>query len=562
MRFIFKVQQKGEAEVSILADGMAISYGRLSTDKLRYYLEAISVPTIFVIVDLASRRVCWLQLQGNTAVHEVLRNALEQKQSTVTVHVPVAHELPSTFPEMVQAVSASLDAIIVRNLQRLGTKRVLDAARKTSRLPETAAVLRGHSDSFRCEELNGLEEAGEYDKVQTIATKILESESETASMRLAAALHLVRAEAFICSEGASPARCQAQFAYYRRVSEVALRVIRFSSAEPRLRQFSRVFARAMRLAWYVDRDIAIHSSLVIQQKTGDDFTRAVTMNVQQQTTQEVLRQLLKIPISLDRLANRGGIDAVPHAWLYISSPMNLFLRRLYADGKREWAAHLNEWLVGIGGSCRNIALRTKSWEDYAGCALSLLKFVDPSDDAEQQTRKAEIFDQLQMIEDLTVRERAIKALDEMFRIWTTESRTITIDDEIRIYRSMAAGLGVNVDDPDDEIAGIVRIGLADLNPERVLKNCEFLFVSLGSYGIPAQMLGLPTAGSKWIHCTRHGVSMMGLSLDETYRHFKKSHCDGCEDCKPHPSGWKWSREWQQSQDKIHAERARRANDIL
>src|ERR1035438_4949126 len=48
----------------------------------------------------------------------------------------------------------------------------------------------------------------------------------------------------------------------------------------------------------------------------------------------------------------------------------------------------------------------------------------------------------------------------------------------QIYENMASALGINMADPNDELAKMVRLGIDDLDIGRVLKNCEHLEVVL------------------------------------------------------------------------------------
>lgn len=125
-----------------------------------------------------------------------------------------------------------------------------------------------------------------------------------------------------------------------------------------------------------------------------------------------------------------------------------------------------------------------------------------------------------------------------------------IEIEKQIYINMAEGLGIDLNNQDDDIARIVRIGILDLNPERVIKHCKHFFVSIGSGGLPAQWLHLPTAGSKFLHCTLHKWKMGGLLLDSIFETAKDIHCNSCNNRAPHPDQWKWTREWQTDQDTI------------
>ena len=97
---------------------------------------------------------------------------------------------------------------------------------------------------------------------------------------------------------------------------------------------------------------------------------------------------------------------------------------------------------------------------------------------------------------------------------------------------MAAAIGVDISNPDDLVASLVRIGIADLNPSRVLKDCSHLFITLGSRGLIADLLRLLTMGQKIIHCTFHKYAPVGWELDPTYGGFKERLCSKCPDGMP------------------------------
>ena len=117
------------------------------------------------------------------------------------------------------------------------------------------------------------------------------------------------------------------------------------------------------------------------------------------------------------------------------------------------------------------------------------------------------------------------------------------DKEIdEMYKMLIEMAGIDLES-DNDIAKIVRIGLEDRNPERILKNCSHLEVALGCYGIPGEMLGLPTAGYKFLFC-KYGEGIFGLSLDTMYEKLREDHCTKCEHHDPMPEDWKWSLVWQ------------------
>ena len=128
---------------------------------------------------------------------------------------------------------------------------------------------------------------------------------------------------------------------------------------------------------------------------------------------------------------------------------------------------------------------------------------------------------------------------------------IDIGEEQRIYTSMATALGIDLSATDDRIATAVRIGIADWDPTRILRNCQHLFVSLGSHGMVGEWLRLPTIRMKLLHCTLHGHTIGGVSLDNVYAGFRESYCVSCTDCRPHGPDWHYSHEWQRAQNEIH-----------
>jgi hypothetical protein len=106
---------------------------------------------------------------------------------------------------------------------------------------------------------------------------------------------------------------------------------------------------------------------------------------------------------------------------------------------------------------------------------------------------------------------------------------------------------------------LLRIGLNDLNPERILRNCQSLFITMGHPGLEPPIAKLPTTGRKWLHCTKFGQAILGRELDQIYAEFRRRYCEHCKFCTPHPSDWKWTRHWQQEEQQRNpgfVERAR------
>jgi hypothetical protein len=130
-----------------------------------------------------------------------------------------------------------------------------------------------------------------------------------------------------------------------------------------------------------------------------------------------------------------------------------------------------------------------------------------------------------------------------------KDQEITEEQELAIIQKLAEAAGIDLEDGSGEISQIVRIGIRDKNPERVLKFCQHLHVALGAHGLPAEMLGLPTAGSKFLYCELAENGVCGLQLDDLFSYVKETCCEHCKNSNPQPDDWKWTRQWQQEREK-------------
>jgi len=121
----------------------------------------------------------------------------------------------------------------------------------------------------------------------------------------------------------------------------------------------------------------------------------------------------------------------------------------------------------------------------------------------------------------------------------------------QIYKMLIEMAGIDLES-EDEIARIVKIGLKDRNPGQILRNCTHIEIAPGSYGIPGEILGLPTAGPKFLFC-KYGDGFFGLSLDTLYNELERRYCRTCKYKDPMPEDWKWSLTWQKERHKMQSE---------
>jgi hypothetical protein len=229
--------------------------------------------------------------------------------------------------------------------------------------------------------------------------------------------------------------------------------------------------------------------------------------------------------------------------------MTPFTVRLRREDLRDAAELYQAKLFEICMLSLEIALLFKRWGDVALITGSPMVAVDFHTDSVNAKRADLLRQAILRIEDERERSDVLAFFDSQLErlagLVRMELPAVpSVEEEEQIYRDMARGLGIDIENPEDPIADVIAIGIRDLNPERALRDCRHLFLTLQGGGLPARIMRLPTAGFKALHCTRHGYGMVALRLDDLYRAFRARYCKQCQDHWPHPENWRWTREWQ------------------
>jgi hypothetical protein len=323
---------------------------------------------------------------------------------------------------------------------------------------------------------------------------------------------------------------------------------------PHLKFFALIASKAAELYALVHGDFGIHLNAQVNQKDGDPFWKVQLAFVRARSAERIARKYNQCARLAGYAVNYPFRWALPQALLRIVYALMPFLIRLRNDDWKEAAnayrdrafqiVKLAAWLAGDAGD-----------EDCLGMAIATASILaeEPTEEIAVWARQA-----LPTIANEKLRADLLNRLNNLGQSRKApDKEEISFAEEQQIYEQMAASLGIDLSATEDRIAWIVRIGLQDLDPGRVLKNCEHLFVSLGSHGAVGDWMRLPTAGSKLLHCTLHGNSVGGMSLDDVYGLFKQNYCEKCKDCAPHPPEWEYTRTWQLEQNVKHAKFAER-----
>jgi len=216
-----------------------------------------------------------------------------------------------------------------------------------------------------------------------------------------------------------------------------------------------------------------------------------------------------------------------------------YLPTLRADGYEESLKAFARSALQI---CKASAWICEETGDGDGVVLAILDalMTTHSEDSDAYRWAMQITN---AIVDPELREDALRLIDRAKRRWKGE----VVDGDYQgdtiwqIIQNIATGLGIDISDESSPLVRGLKIAARDDSPEHILKNCEYLLVSLGAMGPIARRIqrtfNISTAGSKVVHCTLHNFHVEGKEQDAAYAEFKRTYCDSCPDRKPRPDDW-------------------------
>ena len=547
---VFKVQLKSSERTPYSAGGDFISQ-QLQGRNAAYLCKEVRLPVILVHADVSAKRVFWEAPQLSVDVIQKL--LMNDPGSTITVRIPTSQALPASINSLLETI---------RTVETLLASRVVMAAP----IPDFLALIEGQvdkdklsqelknkSDALKLDQVRYLFNARRYGEARIRVEKIINDLDASVESRFAAWNFLEKIEWLeIARTGVS----QSDLPQLRLA--VSLQLQRLTkNGLPYLKFYALIVRKAAELDALVHQDLGLLMNWRAHEESGDIWWR-IQLGFERAALRRHIAAKYNQCIRLARYASNSKYRwALPQALVRIVEASYVFIGSLRLEGSNEAARYYSDTALQVCRLAAWIASNSDNQEEVVLSALTAFPIAKDEDDEPVRWARETIAS----IPEKEIRENGEARLDRNLR----RIRGEKLEGDIRttprqIYENMAAALGIDLSDPRDPIADVVRIGIEDLDPSRILKNCEHIFISLGPRGLPAQLLQLPTAGIKIIHCVLHKHAIQGLSLDPAYSAFKKQFCDKCPDSSPRPETWKYSDEWQQRENARRAEYMRVSNE--
>ena len=544
----FKVQLKSSETTDYSTTGEFVSQ-QLGIDHAIHYAEQLQEPILIIHADVKEKRTFWYSPQLDKTLSAAL--AKPSRPQAITVRIPSKNELPRTLPEMLLAlerVQVLRGALTVKD-SPVGL--FAETIRKHGNQAELVRSFKEKIDAFILYKAHDLFRSGEFEAARSELETILVSKESSVESKFSA---IIEEERITWVEASRKGVSQSELPKIHLQTSVKLQKLT-RKGPPALKFYALIAKKAAELEVLTFRNFGLYLNLQNQLQVGSPVL-ATALYVERLSSARQIAKKYAQCIRLAQYATRSRHAwALPSALLRIVEAIPCFTIRL---GHERKAADVRAYLNSALQLCRLAAEIAAEVHDDQSLtkAVSTAMLLYPSIPVDALKFAEETITKIKDPEEHNTADLLLRRALARFRGEKQEGDIDTTDEQI--YENMAAALGINMGDPNDPIAKLVRLGIYDLNPGRVLTGCEHSFVSLSGpitifAGFLAHQLHLPTMASKIIHCDLHNYAVRGRTLDSAYSLFKERHCDKCPDRCPRPDSWQWSEKWQDEENRKHVE---------
>lgn len=540
----FKIQLKSSKGTKYSSSGNFISQS-LDSNSAVYLCRMLRSPVVLIHADVEQKRTFWLAPQLD--LDTIQKLAAEPQSGSITLRIPTCNELPGTLLSLLGAVGQIGSLLASRVIIGTPVRDFVASIRDRLDRDELIREFKIKADAVKLSQAQSLLATGSIEEARSRLIAVLADPESSIENKFPAVLILEAVEARAFREGKSTFKAFPEIKAY--VADKLWALVRKGPAH--LKFYGLIARKAAELGTLVEKDSALHMNWVANLETGDPFWKACLMIERGKVALEVVAKYSQCLRLAQYASNSGHRWILGESILRVVSAVSVFNSRLRIEGLEKSAAAYTASALQL---CRLAAWIACEHGDERALSEAVLAapMIDFTEGSPALSWAAETASSIQ---DPILRKTTEEGLE-----WTVRelrqpppSDTPPFQDLRRMFEEMAAALGINLSDPEDPMAKLVRIGITDLDPGRVLKDCQHIFLSLGQRGMLAQRLRLPTAGNKIIHCDLHRYAIEGLGLDDTYAFFKEKYCRMCLDCSPRAESWQYSEEWQQEENRKHTE---------
>ncbi|MBU1044809.1 MAG: DUF4365 domain-containing protein [Candidatus Omnitrophica bacterium] len=557
---IFKIQLKGTESIKYINNNTEISFS-MPVASLNYYLSELNVPIFLIHVDVLKKIVYWHNLTIDNLLRERLFKANKKTQQNLVIYLDVNNVLPKDICQMEHAYRKAMFYISARYFTTIERNNFVDVAKTVSLNQDEIDSMKNVIDCLKVDKIQSLIQTGDFEGALKYIKDLLSSTDSTVKNKFQA---LVYAEGLqmqilklLNNNKPSEAASEEMQKIYLTTAFSFRSITKKGPAH--LKIYSILYLLSSKMSIFARKEFIYYMNYKINQDDdSDSFWKYTVLLKRADLTRKNQLFYMQFKRIINICLKKNLLFMIPHLINRFVPNFNIFLQRLELEGLTEAYQFYKNDLQQLIGPSLNISEFYKS-DDELELLCKTLVLISGVKNAESKFLETEkLFSIIEThVKNIEKQQLLKKIIEDGMNKYVKHMQEInkrkepTLEEEKNIYYRMARSFGVKFEDPNDKIAQIVQIGIDDLDPGRVLKNCVYLFVELTGGGMPAKWLKLPTAGSKRLSCTKHKHAVESLALDNLYNFFKKRYCDKCNENLCHPVAWKWSKNWQLEQNKLY-----------
>ncbi|WP_060483933.1 DUF4365 domain-containing protein [Pseudomonas sp. NBRC 111123] len=534
---IFKVQIKGEEFSTYINNNQILSF-TLTTERLKYY-HNFKIPVILVVVEVSTQKIFWKALTIDEELKSKVLNATDQ--SYIQVHLPTKNTLSRGSPSLADSLLKSVN-LCWDHLSILGIKASIAQypSMTSTELDHKIHVIGDALYKAYHQQLDNLFHAKDYsslyDKAETLsASPVVPSED-----RFLATLYYWQAFQI----APNTRNQQDYFDSLFRICHNLIYLARLDRSKP-LRLIA--LGKARRTQFKISMDALFFAHHATNHFNDSSLEHLIFDGQTQQAYRACCFALQKLVDLCNRLFNSSQYHILADLFIEISPSILVFRQIHQARGTTESIEFIEHWHQSLSSLVLHYCVFTNNTY-YIQCIYRLIA-SDPKNSQTKPEAKAFI------IKNLPELSPTLERIEEECKKFLNPTSFLdaSIDEQKKFFIDMAKNLGMDPDDPNNELGDVVSLALANYDPSEIMKSCEHLFVDYRPGGIVAQSLQMHSAGGMTLLiCMKHKYAMAtGGSIKDLYlgihsspaHSFENQHCKNCNDCSPRPNDWKWSFKW-------------------
>ncbi|EOB1942158.1 DUF4365 domain-containing protein, partial [Salmonella enterica] len=478
--FIFKAQIKGQENVSIINDGNIASFN-LSTERLNYYMNQLDVPIILVVVDVTKKKVYWCSLQDDQSLSSRLAISNSEGKKSIAIHIPCSNTLPDESDKLIQAVMDNMTWMKINALNKINTPINQMLKNSPSKLIDDL-IQRNKEFNFYLyiEQYDRLLKSRSYNELFNKAKITFESTSELFDTRFNSAIYIE--QVYIQALQDEDEKNKYLFSLYNALIELV--------RGERKNEYYRMYVVFLMRSFIIDKLIEsdYHAVLTKRNTSHDELTSWMLNHENDRIVTATASHVQKTIYSINKMILQGNDSFFTDAISRVAIKLGVYAHRLKIDERLESSEYLFNWI----DYCLDLAMEICKVQEneplYGKFVLIYATVSTNREDYEKYFEQAK--SKLEFIKSEEIKSSLNIALEKIAKHKTTFQERSDPDSEIDFFTSRARQMGFKIDDPEDEMGRIIKQGLLDYNPERVVKNCEYLLMFASrSVGIPAMMVG-------------------------------------------------------------------------